>query len=304
VWEGDYPVAVQVETEKDQRDTYAALANTYVTSPLTRATVPLRQLADLVPAWEETQIVRRNGVRTLTVRADIERDQVASLLLKDLMPQIEKLPLPAGVDRLVFGGEYSQSLENQGPMGLSLLVAVFAIFLILLFQFRRAKTAGLIMLTMPLSLFGAALGLQLVGYPFGFTAFMGLLSLCGIVVRNGIILVDYAQELRRDHGMRVVEAAEAAGKRRMRPIFLTSAAAAVGVVPMIISRSPLWGPLGTVICFGLIFSMILTLFVLPVLYWLFFRGEDDPKNQAAHQHELDEEQDQPTPTTQLAPAGH
>ncbi len=88
----------------------------------------------------------------------------------------------------------------------------------------------------------------------------------GIVVRNGIILIDYAEELRNKNGMLLAEAAVAAGKRRMRPIFLTSFAAAVGVVPMIVSGSSLWGPLGAVVCFGLLISMILTLYVLPVMY--------------------------------------
>jgi len=87
-----------------------------------------------------------------------------------------------------------------------------------------------------------------------------------IVVRNGIILVGYGEELRHG-GLSIREAAIAAGKRRMRPIFLTSAAAAVGVVPLITSDSTLWGPLGAVTCFGLLLSMILTLFVLPVAYW-------------------------------------
>ena len=88
----------------------------------------------------------------------------------------------------------------------------------------------------------------------------------GIVVRNGIILIDYAEELRNKNGMTLLNAAIAAGKRRMRPIFLTSSAAAVGVVPMILSGSSLWGPLGSVICFGLLVSMILTLYVVPIMY--------------------------------------
>ncbi|MBQ4230246.1 MAG: TolC family protein, partial [Salinivirgaceae bacterium] len=113
---------------------------------------------------------------------------------------------------------------------------------------------------------GAVIGLKLTGYPFSITAFVGITSLCGMIVRNGIILIDYARELRDKEKLMVREAAIAAGKRRMRPIFLTSAAAAMGVVPMIISRSPLWGPLGTVICFGLLVSMVLALFVLPILY--------------------------------------
>jgi multidrug efflux pump subunit AcrB len=177
--------------------------------------------------------------------------------------------------RLGYGGDLEQQIENNKPMGLSLLFSVVLIFFILLFHFRSIKHALLSLTTMPLSIFGAALGLLMMGFPFGFTAFLGLLSLCGIVVRNGLILSDFADHMRTQEGLSVREAALHAGKRRMRPIFLTSSAAAVGVIPMIISRSTLWGPLGTVICFGLLFSMVLTLFALPVLYWLFFRKEDE-----------------------------
>ncbi|MFZ4572724.1 MAG: efflux RND transporter permease subunit, partial [Bacteroidales bacterium] len=154
------------------------------------------------------------------------------------------------------------------PMGIALLVSILFIFFILLIQFKKAKISLLIMSGMLLTLPGAVVGLWVMGYPFSVTAFIGITSLCGMVVRNGIILIDYARELKENQGMTTKEAALAAGKRRMRPIFLTSAAAAVGVIPMIISRSPLWGPLGTVICFGLLLSMVLTLYILPILYSL------------------------------------
>jgi outer membrane protein TolC len=127
-------------------------------------------------------------------------------------------------------------------------------------------------------LLGAFLGLKITGNPFGFTAFMGIISLIGIVVRNGIILVDYADELLIKHNYSIKGAAKSAGKRRMRPIFLTSAAAAVGVVPMIVGKSPLWAPLGSVLAVGLIVSMILTLFVVPILYYKFVKKEYPTKN--------------------------
>jgi len=148
-----------------------------------------------------------------------------------------------------------------------------AIFFILLFQFKKVKLVFLILSTMLLALPGAAIGLWLMNYPFSVTAFIGITSLCGMVVRNGIILIDYARELIEKEKMSVYEAALAAGKRRMRPIFLTSAAAAVGVIPMILSRSTLWGPLGTVICFGLLIAMVLTLFALPVLFALVYKDK-------------------------------
>ena len=265
VWEGDYPVDVVLTADDKDKNSIEDLKNAYITSPTSFSTVPLRAIAQLYPEWQEGQIVRRNGVRTLTVIADVGRTVIASDVLSKAMPLINQLQLPEGV-HLEYGGEYEHSIENYIPMGYSLLTSIILIFLILVFQFKEIKKALLIMMTMPLSLLGATLGLYLTGYPFGITAFLGVISLAGIVVRNGIILIDYAIQLTENEGLSIKEAAKAAGKRRMRPIFLTSAAAAVGVVPMIISRSPLWGPLGTVICFGLIISMVLTLYVLPVLY--------------------------------------
>lgn len=280
VWEGDYDLNVAVKTASDLRNKASDISGQYIASPSTRSVVPIRQIAELKPVWTEGQIVHRNGVRTLTVRIDVEKDAVPAEVLGRFKQKIDNLPLPSGVS-IGYGGEREEMIKNMGPMGLSLLVSIIFIFFILLFHFKGLKHAGLSLITMPLSLFGAGLGLILTGYPFGFTSFIGMLSLCGIVVRNGIILIDFAGEMRIHEGMTVKEAAIHAGERRMRPIFLTSAAAAVGVIPMIISKSSLWGPLGTVICFGLLFSMVLTLFILPVLYWLFFRKEDEEKAEVA-----------------------
>ena len=162
-------------------------------------------------------------------------------------------------------------MENGPAMATAMGVSLLLILLTLLFQFKTFGKTLIILSTFPLSLLGAFLGLYITGNPMGMTAFMGIISLIGIVVRNGIILVDYADELVRDHGYTIKAAALSAAKRRMRPIFLTSAAAAIGVVPMIIGKSPLWAPLGSVLASGLIISMILTLFVVPVLYYLFVR---------------------------------
>lgn len=267
IWEGDYPVDVMLKVDKKTKTSTDDLMNQYVTSPYILSSVPLRQIADLSPEWTEGEIVKRNGVNTITVRVDVKRGILPANVFSKIRPEVQKLSLPDGVN-ISYGGEEEQSVENMTPLYYALLVTVIAIFLILLYQFRSTKTALLIMTTMPLSIFGASFGVFATGYPFSVTAFVGLISLMGIVVRNGIILIQYAETLLKEQDMTILEATIAAAKRRMRPIFLTSAAAAVGVIPMIVSRSPLWGPLGAVICFGLIFGMLLSLFVLPVLYYI------------------------------------
>ncbi len=272
VWEGDYPLDVQLRIDRPRDVTVEDLQNQYVTSPMLVSSVQLRQLATLQPGWTEGEIVRRNGVRTLTVSADVERGRYSADILSKVKSRIDAIPLPDRM-HIEHGGDYSDSKENITPMYYSLAFSVVVIFIILMFQFRSIKTSLLIMGTLPLSIFGAAVGVAVTGYPFSTTAFIGLIGLLGIVVRNGIIYVSFAEELRNSHGYSLLDAAIAAARRRMRPIFLTSAAAAMGVVPMIMSRSSLWGPLGSVVCFGLIFGMMLSLLVMPVLYHLFHRRD-------------------------------
>ncbi len=274
IWENDYPVNVNLKVDKKTKSDIDDIMNQYVTSPFLISSVQVRQLADANQEWTEGEIARRNGVRTITVRVDVERGVYASSILGELRPLIDNILLPDGVS-INYGGEYEMGVDEVTPLYYSLAVSVAIIFIILLVQFRNIKTSVLIMMSMPLCIFGAAVGVNLSGYPFSVTAFIGLIGLIGIVVRNGIIYISYAEELRHEHGHTLEEAAISAAKRRMRPIFLTSAAAAVGVVPMILSRSPLWGPLGSAICGGLIFGLVLSLLVLPVLYYLFHRKDFD-----------------------------
>ena len=273
IWENDYPVSVELKQDNGETKDINYLGNQTITSPMNYTSVPLRTFAKFSPEWTEGTIVHRNGTRTLTVQVDVDSKIImASKVLSNIQPKIGKIKMPEGTS-ISYGGDYEGTQMSFIPMSYALLVSIFIIFFILLFQFKKVKLSLLIMSTMLLGLPGASIGLWLMHYPFSLTAFIGITSLCGIVVRNGIILIDYLEELRTLHGLSVKEAALAAGKRRMRPIFLTSAAASIGVIPMILSRSPLWGPLGTVVCFGLLISMVLTLFVLPVLYTLIYKDK-------------------------------
>ncbi len=277
IWEGDYPVRVLLGDDPRQSSSLEDFRQQYISSPFVAATVPLEQLAEIRPAWNEGAIVRRNGVRTLTVRVDVAAGEFASDVQRHLGTFVDKLGPTPGV-RIEYGGERERGAEQFRSLSYSLAVSVAVIYLILLFQFKRHRRALLVMLTMPLGLLGSMLGLTVTQHPFGITAFVGIIGLMGLVVRNGILLVGHAEQLRHGHKVAPRDAALAAGQRRLRPIFLTSAAASVGVIPMILSGSTLWGPLGAVTCFGLLFSMALTLFVLPVAYWLVVRSEHPGKS--------------------------
>lgn len=275
IWEDDYPVEVRLSEETKGSKNINTLADQYVTSMVGFTGSPLRSFATFTPDWTEGTIVRRNGTRTLTILIDNQPERAASSIFEEIQPQIEKLKLPESTS-INYGGDYESQLDTFIPMTYALVLSIVLIFFIILFQFKKIKLSLIIMSTMILSLPGTAIGLTLMNYPFSTTAFIGIISLCGMVVRNGIILIDYACELKEKGKIPTREAALAAGKRRMRPIFLTSAAASAGVIPMILSRSSLWGPVGTVICFGLLISMVLTLYILPILYSLAYT--DKPKS--------------------------
>jgi outer membrane protein TolC len=198
------------------------------------------------------------------VRAFPSGNRLASEILADARKQLDAMPLPPGY-RIDYGGEYENKQEISGEMRNALLISLVLIFLILLFQFRTLVDPLIVMAAFPLALPGAALGLLITHNTFGFTAFTGILSVGGLVVRNSIILIDYIYE-RMKAGVELEQAALEAGERRLRPIFLTSAAAAVGVIPMIVSGSSLWSPLASVIAFGLLGSMFFTLVAIPVLF--------------------------------------
>jgi multidrug efflux pump subunit AcrB len=272
LYEGDNPVDIVLRLDKQYRKNTEDLENIYLQSPVTGASVPLRQIADLKPVWQPGRIIHRNGVRTLTIQSETKNGVLPSELLKAIRPEIEKLNLPSGY-RIYYGGEYANQQETYSYLVIALVISLIIIFMVLLFQFRNIKEVGLVMLTIPLSLFGAVAGLLITGNDFGFMAFCGIISLSGIEVRNAIILIDHTHEL-IGKGMDIPTAAYEAGKRRLRPIFFTAMAAAIGVLPMIMSGSPLWSPLASVIAFGVVWSMIISTLTIPVLYTVTIKPKD------------------------------
>ena len=279
MYEGDNAIDIVLRLDEKKRRSYQDIEDIYIESPVTGASVPLRQIADIKPEWQPGCIMHRNGVRCLTVRSETANEVLPAQLLAKVRPEIEKINLPSGY-YIDYGGEYSNKSEAFGQMMAALGISLVLIFLILLLQFRNLKETAIIMFTIPLALFGAMFGLAVTHNNFGFTAFLGLISLSGIVVRNAIILIDHTNEL-IEKGLDIRSAAIESGKRRLRPIFLTAMAAAIGVLPMIISGSSLWSPLASVIAFGVTWSMVMALLTVPVLYIAIIK----PKDKVLHSEE-------------------
>jgi multidrug efflux pump subunit AcrB len=270
LWEHDAAVPVVLRLDAERREDYSALNSFMLGAAFTNAPVPVSEVATPVPNWSPSQIPHRNGVRTLTVFVTPDRATLPSEVAAPLQKQLAELKLPPGY-RLEYGGEYENQQKTSRQMLAALVASIVLIFGVILFEFKTIRETLLVMLAIPLSLFGALAGLILTHNVFSFTAGVGMISLVGIVIRNSVILVDYANHLRRHEKLDAVAAGVGAGIRRLRPIFLTSMAAAVGMLPMIISKSPLWAPLAGAFSVGIIWSMVMTLVVIPALYGVVMR---------------------------------
>ena len=280
VWEDgrSIPVKLYSQTTCDPDD-YESIENQIIPTMLPGVNVPLRQVADISPEWHPANIVRHNNKKSITVAADMKfwKSQTASMSKIDHFINTEVKPnLPEGVS-IEYGGLSSLNTMVIPEILASLIAAIMVLLAFLVAYFKKFSLAVLTLCSSSLCMFGAFFGEWLFDLDFGMTSVLGIVSLIGIIVRNGIVMYEYAETLRVDEGLSAKEAAMKAGSRRMRPIFLTSTTTALGVIPMIIARNPLWMPMGVVICFGVVLSMVIILAVMPVMYWEIFRSSK--KNQ-------------------------
>lgn len=271
VWERDDAIPVVLKSKTANRATNTDVEDEHIPAMGGISSVPLRQIANVVPSWKEGQIVRRNGVYTATVQGELQRGENGMEVTKKVQEVLKDIELPQDIS-LTYGGDLEDSLEKMPPIMSALVMAAAIIFFILVIHFHKVNIAALIFASMALCIFGTAAGILIQGVDFSVTCVLGIVSLMGIIVRNGIIMIDYAEELRNTEHLTAADAIYHSARRRMRPIFLTSAAASMGVIPMILGKSGLWMPMGTVICYGTLITMVFLLTVLPTAYLLIFRG--------------------------------
>lgn len=271
IWDGDYGTQVCLKSTKADRSMPADIANEPIPVMGGLRTVPLRQVATIKPVWQDGQICHRNGVRTITVMADVVDGVNVVGKTKALQAKILTDKLPKGI-KAEWGGELETGNDTNTQVQGGLMISVVIIFFLMLAHFRKISTATLLLVSLSMVMFGTAMGILIPGGNFSLTCNLGIISLMGILVRNAIIMYDYAEELREKEHLTAHQAIQQSAKRRMRPIFLTSAAASMGVVPMMLGGSSLWAPMGNVIFYGTLITMVLILTVLPVAYWLVMSG--------------------------------
>ena len=265
----DYDIVVEM-----QRDGAPRMADfdRIAVASMTGHRVPLRQIADVELKREPTRIDRFDTERAVTVTADVDTRGGYSAVgvTQAVVAELDRLDLPRGY-RTFVGGELEAQEDSFASLLPALLGAILGILAVLVLQFGSFRQAFIILIAIPLSVIGAFPALLATGYTFSFTAFIGFTSLVGIVVNNATILVDYANQLIAE-GQSVRAAVQEASETRFAPIVLTTLTTVGGLLPLTLTVTDLWTPLGLVIIGGLLGSTFLTLLVVPVLYQLFTAG--------------------------------
>ena len=288
IWEGNYELPIVVKDDTDM--TFGDIQNLGITSPMSmlsggvhsvNSTVPLRQIAKVQPKWSESRIVHRGGERCITVTAQFAQGVFTAPVEKEIARIMnEEILLPQGV-RTEVGGEIEYGDEALPQIFGGIAIAEVIVFFFLLFNFKKYGVTTVCMVALALMIPGALIGLGLMNRALGLTSIFGLITLMGMIMRNEILIFEHAIDLIKQHvtqhgdwkvdrqayNAAVRQAAYDAGKRRMVPIFLTTATTAVGVVPMIIAQSSFWMPVGVTIFAGGIGSLIMVVTMLPVIYW-------------------------------------
>lgn len=272
IWEGDYELGITILDKTPL--SFADIENIGIASPQTflsgqtgkNSTIPLRQIADVKPLWSQGRIMHRGGERCITVKGQFAAGSFTSPIEKHIDNIMKNdIALPQGV-RCETGGELEYGDEALPQIFGGIAIALVIVFFFLLFNFKRYGITTICMAALSLMLPGALVGLGLMDRTLGLTSIFGLITLMGMIMRNEILIFEHADNI-ASHGASIRSAAFDAGKRRMVPIFLTTATTAVGVVPMIIAQSSFWMPVGVTIFAGGIGSLIMAVTMLPVVYW-------------------------------------
>ncbi|KAB7696476.1 efflux RND transporter permease subunit [Plesiomonas shigelloides] len=270
--DGSRLMPIMLQTPAEEHLNVEHLNDVMVWSNTQRTFIPIDNVvSEFTSEWEDPLIMRRDRKRTLTVMADPSSvsGETSAELLQQIKPKMDSLVLPQGYS-LEWGGDYESTKNAQSGLLLSLPVAFVIMFIITVLMFSSLKNAVAIWLTVPLAMIGVTFGFLLTGIPFGFMALIGLLSLSGMLIRNGIVLVEEIGLQRKEKPFK--EAVIYAAASRMRPILLTAFTTVLGLIPLL--SDAFFQSMAVVIMFGLGFATVLTLLILPVIYSCF--NKPDP----------------------------
>jgi multidrug efflux pump subunit AcrB len=274
--DGTEIVPVVLRSVAADRSGIQKLESVSVYAQATGQSVPLSQVADIEVQWEPAKVLRRDRLKTVTLGALVRAGVTAMEGFSQLTPWLEQASQdwPTGYF-YELGGEAESSAKANQSIVEKLPVAASIIVILLVAQFNSIRKPLIILVTIPLGVIGVIFGLFLARSFFGFMALLGIISLAGIVINNAIVLLERIQLEIDQNGLEPAQAIYAAAQRRMVPILLTTATTVLGLIPLYLGGGEMWEPMAIAIIGGLMFSTLLTLGVVPLLYKLLYRVKLD-----------------------------
>ena len=239
--------------------------------------VKLKELASIEEYWCPPTIERKNRQRYLTINVTPYQASLADVA-GGVQAELDKMHLPQGIN-VALAGSYEDQQETFGNMFILALLIMMLVYIVMASQFESFSKPFIIMMSIPFALSGGVLAMVITGSSLDMVGSLGIILLIGIVVKNGIVLVDYIN-LMRERGIELNEAIAISGQSRLRPVMMTALTTILGMIPMATSKSEgseLWTTMGIVVIGGLLFSTLVTLIVVPVLYGIFERKGDQDK---------------------------
>ncbi len=270
--DGEDNIPIVMRSEDSQEWEVQQLESLNIFSQNSGRNVPLIQVANIHMDWEFAKIKRRDLYRTMTISCDAKTGYTASEITGVLNPWLAETSAnwKSGYS-YELGGESEQSSEAMGAVIAKLPLAGFIILLLLISQFNSFRKTFIVLSTIPLGVIGVVLGLLIFRSYFGFMAFLGVISLAGIVINNAIVLIDRIKIEQEELGKSPYQAIVGAAQQRFRPILLTTFTTTLGLIPLYLGGGLMWEPMAVAIMVGLLFATVITLLFVPVLYSALFR---------------------------------
>ncbi len=267
-----------VRYDEQFRSSMSDIENMTIMTPAGKK-ISLKEIADIGEYWSPPNIEHKRRERVVTVSA-VPHEISLGELAEAIEAKIASIDVPSDV-MINVGGAYEEQMESFQDLGLLMILSLVLVYLVMASQFESFKMPFIIMFSIPFSFSGVVLALFLTGTTLSVIAALGAVLLIGIVVKNGIVLVDYIN-LMRDRGYELYDAIAISGKSRLRPVLMTALTTILGMLPMAIlsgEGSEIWQPMGITVIGGLIFSTIVTMVIIPVLYAVFVRKGEREKVQ-------------------------
>ncbi len=270
--EGDESIPIIMRSEDNEQQTLESLESLNVYAQNSGKSVPFLQVASVIPQWQYLKIKRLDLRKTVTISSQISEDANTSAIMAMMVPWLDEQKKTWGEGyTYTVGGDAEKTADNMGAVFKFLPLSIFIIVLLLIIQFNSFRKMTMTVATIPLGVIGMVLGLFVFSTPFGFMAFLGVISLAGIVINNAIVLIDRIEIEENEMKRKPQDAIIGACLQRFRPILLATFTTVLGLIPLYLGGGEIWEPMAVTIMIGLLFGTVITLVFIPSFYSVLYK---------------------------------